>query len=96
MSSLYIVATNRAKPGCEDRLQQIFNALIEPTRQEPGCLQYNLYRGEDGKKFLFFEHWASPEALEAHRQSAHVATMKREAPALLDGPPEMKILEQIG
>jgi quinol monooxygenase YgiN len=44
------------------------------SRQEPGCLRFEAYQSEiDPKVFFLNEHWASAEALDAHRK-AHAYT----------------------
>jgi quinol monooxygenase YgiN len=62
----------KAKPGKEEDLRHAVLALIEPTRRENGCAQYDLHvhTGDPGR-FLFYESWASPEHLERHAASAH-------------------------
>lgn len=40
------------------------------SRQEPGCLRFEVYHSQsDATQFVLCEHWASPEALDAHRQA---------------------------
>ena len=53
-----------------DTAMQAFRIMASATRQEPGNLAYNLYRGiDDDMEFYIVEHWASPEALAAHERS---------------------------
>ncbi len=48
-------------------------SLAAPTRAEPGCLRYDLYQSPNRThEFLRFEIWASPAALEAHKQTPHL------------------------
>lgn len=61
-----------AKPGQELMLQAELTALLKPTRNEDGCLLYELHRSADvPSDFLFYEIWASREAHAAHRQTPH-------------------------
>ena len=61
-----------AKPAQELFLQAELTALIRPTRNEEGCLLYDLHRSADvPADFLFYEIWASPEAHAAHKQTPH-------------------------
>ncbi len=47
-----------------------FRAMAAATRQQPGNLAYDLYRGiDDDQEFYIVEHWASPAALAAHERS---------------------------
>ena len=55
-----VVATFHAKPGQEAELKKALIALVAPTRQEKGCLNYDLHvSAEDPTKFLFHENWTS-------------------------------------
>jgi quinol monooxygenase YgiN len=61
-----------AKPGQELLLQAELTALVRPTRNEDGCISYDLHRCDDvAGDFLFYEIWASREAHAAHKQTPH-------------------------
>jgi len=46
------------------------NAVL--ARKEEGCLKFEVsQKHDDENSFLFYEAFASEEALEAHRQTAH-------------------------
>ncbi|GAC1309767.1 MAG: hypothetical protein NVSMB21_16740 [Vulcanimicrobiaceae bacterium] len=46
--------------------------LIAPTRAEPGCRTYEIFRAKDDPHaFLFFEQYDDEAALDAHRASTH-------------------------
>ena len=71
----WIAATTRIRglPGRERELEQHLLSLAAPTRAEPGCVVYDLYRSPDApQEFLRFEIWTSAEALEAHKQTPHI------------------------
>jgi len=70
---LTVVAEMVAKPGKENELQRHLLALIEPTRQEGGCVQYDLHQHtSEAGRFVFYENWQSCELLERHLQSPHL------------------------
>ncbi len=61
-----------AAPGRAEDVAKALGALLSPTRQEPGCLEYQLHRDpENPLKFLFFERFANQAALDAHLASPH-------------------------
>ena len=61
---LIVVALMRAQPGKEDVLRQALLALVDPTRTEDGCIQYDLHEeNQQPGHFVFFERWTSKEAL---------------------------------
>jgi quinol monooxygenase YgiN len=61
-----------AAPGRGEDVAKALGALLAPTRQEPGCLEYQLHRDpENPLKFLFFERFKNQAALDAHLASPH-------------------------
>ena len=96
MKIVTVVATFEAKPGKETELKKILTALVAPTRQEAGCINYDLHQSPDEPgKFLFHENWTSKELLDAHLQSAHIKALLPRVPELAVGMPEIKIWERI-
>ncbi|MGO8690085.1 MAG: putative quinol monooxygenase [Thermoguttaceae bacterium] len=74
-----LTAMIKAKPGEEDAVKEVLLALVEPTRKEPGCLCYNLHQSKSDKdkaQFMFYEQWASNEALETHRQTPYMKALR--------------------
>ena len=48
--------------------------VMTATRQEEGCLEYTIAADvENPARFVIVEKWASPEALEAHFETPHMA-----------------------
>ena len=74
------IATLIAKPGQQDLLEQGLRALVEPSRAEAGCSQYDLHRDlADPQVFYVIEHWASEEILQAHNASEHFQSFQATA-----------------
>jgi quinol monooxygenase YgiN len=96
MKTITVVATFQAKPGKETELKEVLIGLVAPTRQEAGCLNYDLHiLPEDPAKFLFHENWTSQELLAAHLKSPHIAALLPRVDELCTAFPEIKIWEQI-
>jgi len=94
--SITVVATFQAKPGKEDELKQALIGLLAPTRQEVGCINYDLHvLPEDPARFLFHENWMSKAHLDAHLQSAHIKVLLPRVPELAVAMPEIRIWERI-
>jgi quinol monooxygenase YgiN len=71
-----LVAMVKAKPGEEEAVKQALLSLVEPTRKEPGCLCYNLHQSKaDKAQFMFYEQWASKDALTAHGKTPHMKAL---------------------
>jgi len=81
---LTIVARIEAKEEKLNMVKEKVQKLIEPTRQEVGCIQYNLYQdNEKPEVFIFFENWESQALWEAHMQSTHLLDFIKETEGLL-------------
>lgn len=67
-----LVVKMRVRAGEEEKVAKWFRSLETASRNEPGCLLYNVHRHqEDGRVFLVYEQYKDNAALEAHRESAH-------------------------
>ena len=74
--AVILTAMVKAKPGQEEAVKEVLLALIEPTRQEPGCLCYNLHQSQaDPTQFMFYEQWASKAAIDAHGKTPHMKAL---------------------
>jgi len=61
-------------PGKRDAFIKAAQPCIAATRKEDGCLLYELYAStEHPDKVMYFERWASREALDKHLQAPHMA-----------------------
>lgn len=84
---LTVVAEFVAKPGNEEDVRKLLLSLIAPTRQEEGCVQYDLHEQTDKPgHFLFYENWTSREALDRHLQTPHLTAAVGAAAALVAEP----------
>jgi quinol monooxygenase YgiN len=91
-----VVATFHARPGKEAELRAALFGLVAITRQEPGCVNYDLHvSAEDPAKFLFHENWTSEALLEAHLAAPHVQALLPRVNELCTGFPEIKTWERI-
>jgi quinol monooxygenase YgiN len=73
MSEVVVVGSFIARQGKEDEARAAFEALVEPTHAEDGCILYALHQGhDDARRFAFVERWASKDAIDAHLGSDHV------------------------
>ena len=85
MKPLTIIAKLEAKNGCEEQLGQVLRSLIEPTRAEKGCINYDLHRShEDPGLFIFYENWESRPLWEEHMKSPHLMDFSEKQGALTE------------
>lgn len=73
MANLTIVAHIRARDGKADLVEAELKKLIPITRQEEGCVQYDLHQDDsDPSHFLFYENWESRELWQTHMKAPHL------------------------
>lgn len=72
MSRLTVVAKITAKKDSVAIVKSELLKMIEPTRKEHGCIEYNLHQdNEDPSVFIFYETWDSLACLESHMNTEH-------------------------
>ena len=97
MKTLTLIATFQARPGKEAALRAALTGLLAPTRQEAGCLNYDLHASPgDAAKFLFHETWSNQSAVDAHMQSPHVQALLPRVDELCTAFPRITAWEKIG
>lgn len=63
----------RVKSEYREKLIKALFDLIEPTRAEPGCLQYDfLLDGEDPNFLIMAEKFVNQAALDEHEQQPYI------------------------
>ena len=83
---LTVIAYMRAAPGKTDELREGLKALIEPTSQEDGYVNYDLHESvEEPGVFFFYENWESGDALDAHLAAPHLQQILTRLDELLEG-----------
>ena len=84
---IVLVAGLRARPGREKALQELLVQMLEPTRDEPGCLTYDLHQSVvDPELFFVYAVWQDETCAEKHSHMKHAQAFKNVAPELLEGP----------
>lgn len=88
MSELLVVAVLTAKDGQEDVVRQALDALVAPTREEEGCVAYELFESAAAPgTFVTQERWRRQGDLDAHLQTEHVQKALVAAGDALASPP---------
>ena len=80
------------KPGSSGPFEAAFTECIKLTRQEKGCIAYDLNRSyEEPTKYINYERWASVAALDAHLNAAHTVKLLTAIGPLVEGSPLIKV-----
>jgi quinol monooxygenase YgiN len=95
-SDLVVIAVAKAKPGQEARLEQALRDVAAPTRAQPGCVSFSIYRrAGDPAVIVGHERWTSAEAHDKHLQGAHVQALMSKMAGLLTEPPAIVSYEVV-
>jgi quinol monooxygenase YgiN len=87
---LSLVAFLRAKPGREKEVEALLLSLVEPSRAEQACINYDMHQSdEDPCVFVMYENWASRAGLDAHFETPHLKKAAAALPDLLQAPMEL-------
>ena len=74
MTKLTIVANIIAKPDHIDLVKAELLKLIDITRAEQGCINYDLHQDNDNPAhFTFYENWESRDLWQTHMGNQHLA-----------------------
>jgi quinol monooxygenase YgiN len=85
---MYVICVQlRVKPEKTDEFLELTLANATEARKEPGCLRFDVLRGEkEQDRFLFYEVYRSPDDHKAHQQTAHYLRWRDGAGDLLAEP----------
>lgn len=95
MMPVKIVAFITPKPGREAELDAVVRNVVAGSRTEPGNLRYDAWREVGGKRIVIDELYADHAAIEAHRVAPHYVAFRSAVGELLDGAPDVTIVEAI-
>ena len=74
MTKLTIVANIKAKPDKIELVKTELLKLIDITRAEQGCINYDLHQdNENPAHFMFYENWESRALWQTHMGNTHLA-----------------------
>ena len=73
MNTLTIIARIEAVPDKTQLVKEALMKLLNPTRKETGCLQYDLHQDtEHPEVFVFVENWQSRTLWQDHMNNDHL------------------------
>ncbi|MGI0495172.1 putative quinol monooxygenase [Alkalinema pantanalense CENA528] len=95
--TIRVVAHVIAKPDQIDALKSLTLSILEPTRQEAGCIQYEVHQNlQDPTDLTFIEEWQSEAALEAHLQTPHLQAAMAQLDGIVAAMPDIRRYRLLG
>uniref|UniRef100_UPI0039064A72 putative quinol monooxygenase n=1 Tax=Pseudomonas putida TaxID=303 RepID=UPI0039064A72 len=63
----------KTRPEMADAFENLLRPYVEPSRQEPGCIEYHMLRDQQAPSvFMLCEVWADKDALDAPSALPHM------------------------
>ncbi|WP_404405143.1 putative quinol monooxygenase [Jeotgalibacillus malaysiensis] len=86
MELITITVILKSIPGKEKALLEELVKVAKPSREEKGCIEYNLHESlENESEFVLIEKWKNQEALQLHIESEHYQLYRNNIQALIEG-----------
>lgn len=93
---LYVIAKSVSKKDKVEETKEAMLALIEPTRIEKGCVQYDLHQDQEHpENFFFIEQWDTKEDLDNHLKNKHLVKWSKQQKELLASPMEVFMMDRL-
>jgi quinol monooxygenase YgiN len=92
----FVFVRLHAKEGEEQAVEAALHEVMGPSRKEPGCLSFHLFRSmRDRRLFYIHSSWKDEAAFQEHAQFPHTELFLKKVDALLDQPREVSRTEMI-
>lgn len=85
---IVLLAKSKLLEGKHQDFIAVAEKLVKATREEPGCIYYDLVQAEE-RVFYFVEKYLDEDAVEAHKASEHFQTYVPMMNAFREGPSEV-------
>ena len=93
MPSLTVIARFQAKPGKEEQFKQDLMAMVAPSRQDEGSIDYDVLQSNDDPSIFFtYENWTGKPALDQHMQTPHFKDFAEKSKETLAQPMDVHLL----
>lgn len=94
--ALTIIGRLQAKPGRGQELRAALEPVVEASRRESGCINYDLHVSETNPDhFTIYENWVDQAALDLHFEQPHSRALAERLPELLATELTMERLTEI-
>ena len=85
---IHLTAILKSKEEFTEKVKEYLENLVENSRKESGCLQYDLHQDiENSNVFIFHEVWQNQEIFDLHNSQHYVKDFFELAPNLLEEKP---------
>ena len=95
--TIRVIAHITALPGKDEEVKSILGGLVEPTRKEAGCIQYDfLQNSTEPTDFVLLEEWETKAALDDHSAAVHTKSAEAKVDSLIaKTPPDVRLYQVV-
>ena len=92
----FVFVRLQARAGEESAVEEAMREVMGPTREEPGCLSFHLFRSvRETRLFYIHSKWADGAAFQKHAELPHTKRFLEKVDALLEEPRQVARTEMI-
>jgi len=93
----YVFVKLHAREGEERAVEEALREVMGPSREEPGCLDFRLFRSmRDPRLFFIHSRWVDEAAFQQHATLEHTERFLKKVDVLVDQPREVSRTQMIG
>jgi len=92
----FVFVRLQARAGEESAVEEAMREVMGPTREEPGCLSFHLFRSvRETRLFYIHSKWVDGAAFQKHAELPHTKRFLEKVDALLEEPRQVARTEMI-
>jgi quinol monooxygenase YgiN len=93
---IVLVARLKVKPDSVEQAKQAALAIVEDSRAEAGCLNYDFHQAIDDETiFIWHETWENKAAIDAHGASPHFKDFSQKIKDSVEEPLQITLTKMI-
>ena len=94
--SINLTVILKSKPENSAIVKSLLLELVEKSKKEPACKQYDLHQNcDDANTFIFHEIWENQNGLNDHNQQPYIQSFFEKAKTLLQETPAVHYTEKL-
>ncbi len=92
----YVFVRLHAREGQEGVVEEALREVTGPSRAEPGCLSFHIFRSmRDPRLFYIHSRWVDEATFQLHAELPHTVRFLKRVDALLDQPRDVTRTQMI-
>jgi quinol monooxygenase YgiN len=94
--NIVLIARLKVKKDSVEQAKQAALAIVEDSRAEKGCLNYDFHQAiDDETVFIWHETWESEAAIGEHGKSEHFVTFSEQIKDSIDEPLQITLTKMV-